>query len=122
MFKRVNKQKLKRDRKLEEQEEESYLGINEIDSDDSESSTSGSESGDDGSEGHEQLPEGVITVKEALKDPIYSSELNEDIKSCYTCPRVLLKNEKMVSDHLAANVGQSVMFMCFSVLMLPVDP
>lgn len=106
MFKRVNKQRAKKERKEQLDEAEDYLGINEIDSDDSSSS-----SGSDSEEGSEQPPqdESFISVAEALDAPIFSSELDEDTKSCYICPRVLLKHDKMAEVHLESNVGRSTL-------------
>ena len=107
MFKRVNKKRVKRERKQQLEGAEEYLGLNDIDSDDSESSSSASGSAsDDDSELSEQLND-FISVTETLETPIFSSEVEDGKKSCHICPGVLLKHERMAAVHLESNVGET---------------
>jgi hypothetical protein len=103
MFKRVIKQRIKKEHKKELEDANDYLGLNDVDSDDSDSSSSD----DTNSQEFNPEDESSISVTQALDTPIFSSEIDEDTKSCYICPRVLLKNEKMVTVHLESNVGKS---------------
>jgi len=118
MFKRVEK----RHRKKVEEEElgldedmKEILGMHDTDSEESESGSEQS-SGGDIDEGQDGLPneedfgqsesddedvakQPVITVQEALRDPIYLASLQPDIKACIVCPGKLFKTVKMVELH-----------------------
>ncbi|KAG6862520.1 hypothetical protein C0995_000068 [Termitomyces sp. Mi166 len=118
MFKRVEKR-----RRMKEEEEElgldedmkQVLGMNDTDSeesatdsDDSDSDGTGG-SGDErdqdldeedrgldqvgGDEGLEELP--MITIQEALRDPVYIISLEPSLKGCIVCPGKTLKGTKM---------------------------
>lgn len=72
-------------------EMEGYLD-QESDNDDS-----GDDDDDDGTE------RSLITVEEALKNPIFIVSLDPDIKECIACPGKLLKGQMMVETHTTSN-------------------
>jgi len=106
-----------------------FFGIPETDSDesDSESSGEGEDAGDDKESGipgtnqaselsgYEEDEEGddsraerlrpPKSVREALRDPLYSVSAQSPIKMCLICPRKLLKNSKMVAVHQASSAS-----------------
>jgi hypothetical protein len=130
MFKRVEKRR----KKLEEEQElglddhlKEMLGIPATDSEESDSDDSSDDSNEEGSEerdgwlnydgqsvgevdeedeededGVEQLP---ISVREALKDPLYPAPGRAEAKLCLVCPGKLLKNSSMVVVHIASSVN-----------------
>ncbi|KAF8896466.1 hypothetical protein BD779DRAFT_587819 [Infundibulicybe gibba] len=123
MFKRIEKRR----RKKEEEEDlgldedmKEVLGLHDTDSDESESDSDQSVADDD-PEGKDDSPsieetdsgaseaddnsdsEPMITVKEALRDPIYLVSLQPDVKACIVCPGKLLKGSKMVELHCKSN-------------------
>lgn len=51
-----------------------------------------------------------ISLEEATKNPIYHvpSEGLRDVRACITCPKKLLKNDKMVQVHLSSAVRWSI--------------
>lgn len=131
MFKRVGKH-LKRKQHEDELgldgEMKEILGFNNTDSDES---SSDDDSDDDPSKGdlledeededmeldeadgdsdhnaREDEPEvderALITVSEALNDPVFIVSLNPDIKECIVCPGKLLKSTVMVEKHKFSN-------------------
>lgn len=117
MFKRIEKRRRK---KIEEDElgldenMKEILGMHDTDSDESDSdsdqtSAAGVEEepeediSDTGGFGErledEDEEEHLITVQEALRDPVYLVSLQPDVKACIVCPRKLLKGPKMVELH-----------------------
>ncbi|KAF9468000.1 hypothetical protein BDZ94DRAFT_1318120 [Collybia nuda] len=118
MFKRVEKRRRKRAEEEElglDNNMKEVLGIHDTDSEESDSDSDQSLSGDsdrgeldedpsesflddgDVDEGgsaslNEEL---VITVQEALRDPVYLISLQPDVKACIVCPGKLLKGGKM---------------------------
>jgi hypothetical protein len=114
MFKRVEK---RRRRRLEQEE----LGLDEDMMHDTDSEESDSESSSDSRsstgytggrgdsdnensvdlEGGDVAKEFVMSVQEALREPIYLESLhsNVPIKACIICPGKLLKRDKMVELH-----------------------
>jgi len=118
MFKRVEKRRRK---KVEEEElgldedMKEILGIHDTDSDESDSDSDQSSAGyvenvqedlsDTGGFGegperdHDEDEEHIITVQEALRDPIYLVSLQPQVKACIVCPGKLLKGVKMVELH-----------------------
>jgi hypothetical protein len=120
MFKRVEKRRRK---KVEEEElgldedMKEILGMHDTDSDESDSDSDQSSAGDVEEEQQEDLSdtggfgegsdsdqdedkEGrIITVQEALRDPVYLVSIQPDVKACIVCPGKLLKGAKMVELH-----------------------
>lgn len=118
MFKRVEKRRRK---KVEEEElgldedMKEILGIHDTDSDESDSDSDQSYAGDvenvqedlsdrggfaeDLESDHDEDEEHIITVQEALRDPIYLVSLQPEVKACIVCPGKLLKGVKMVELH-----------------------
>ncbi len=45
----------------------------------------------------------LITVEEALKNPIFIVSLDPDIKECIVCPGKLLKGQMMAETHTTSN-------------------
>ena len=121
MFKRVEK----RSRKKAEEEElgldenmKEILGMHDTDSDESDSNSDQSSAGDTDDEVEEEMgsfggglerneddaeEERIITVREALLDPIYLVSLQPEVKACIVCPGKLLKGTKMVKLHRTSN-------------------
>jgi len=128
MFKRVEK-RLKRKQHEDElgidEEIKDILGLNNTDSDES---SSDDDSDDDPSHGdllededtgldgadenldsadRENDPgadeRALITVSEALNDPVFVVSLDPDIKECIICPGRLLKGPVMVEKHKSSN-------------------
>lgn len=137
MFKRANKH-LKRKQEEEELgidgDVKAVLGLNDTDSDESESD---SDSSDDSSEdeaadddeqasesgnasSEEDEAEGVeaekqeeaplMSVQEALTDPIYELPRRAGVKACIICPSRVLKTPKMVETHLNSGVRMCVLY------------
>jgi hypothetical protein len=117
MFKRVEKRRRK---KVEEEElglgedMKEILGMHDTDSDESDSdsdqsptenvedrdSDMGGLGKDSGNElDDEEEEEDIVTIQEALRDPVYLVSLQPDIKACVVCPGKLLKGGKMVELH-----------------------
>jgi hypothetical protein len=120
MFKRVEKRRRK---KVDEEElgldedMKEILGMHDTDSDESDSDSDESSAGDveeeqeegildedgfgEGLESDQDEDEEVhiITVQEALRDPVYLVSLQPDVKACVVCPGKLLKGSKMVELH-----------------------
>lgn len=127
MFKRVEK-RIKRKKHEDElgldEDMKDVLGLNDTDSDESESDIDSEdadqdieaddnshdemeggfdqESDDDGGD-DDQTERSLITVEEALKDPIFIVSLDPDIKECIVCPGKLLKTPVMVETHKSSN-------------------
>ncbi|KAJ7170928.1 hypothetical protein C8R43DRAFT_71737 [Mycena crocata] len=127
MFKRVEKRR----RKQEEEEElgldedmKEVLGMNDTDSDESDSDSDESESeaepgaveGVDGEENEEDeedssedgdaAEEPPISVKEALRDPVYIVSLQPDVKACIVCPGKVFKSDEILKSHRASKAHE----------------
>ncbi|KAJ7679056.1 hypothetical protein DFH06DRAFT_943799, partial [Mycena polygramma] len=129
MFKRVEKRR----RKQEEEEElgldedaRDVLGLNDTDSDESESDSDESESEAEGAEDGEEAgeedqgdyddgedsseedgaEEPPISVKEALRDPVYVVSIEPDVKACIVCPGKLLKKPEILTQHRASKAHE----------------
>lgn len=129
MFKRVEK-RIKRKKQEDElgldEDMKDVLGLNDTDSDESESDVDDSEddnqdieaddynhdelegdfdkeSDDDSNDDEDQTERSLITVQEALNDPIFIVSLDPDIKECIACPGKLLKSPVMVETHKSSN-------------------
>jgi len=128
MFKRIEKRRKKKEEEDQlglDEDMKDVLGIQDTDSDetdsDSDLSASAAEIGDDddedrdggeshggiGSDGNDEdrdtMEEPPITVREALRDPLYNVSLQPEIKACIVCPGKLLKGAKMVDIHKKSN-------------------
>ncbi|KAF8907262.1 hypothetical protein CPB84DRAFT_294776 [Gymnopilus junonius] len=131
MFKRVEKRR----RKKEEEEElglnedmKEVLGIQDTDSEESASDTDSEDennSADEAGEEDEEM-EGIggdsvdeedyddedekedpmISVSQALDEPIYVVSVLPEVKSCIVCPGKLLKSTKMVQLHRTSNAHE----------------
>ncbi|TDL25671.1 hypothetical protein BD410DRAFT_895903 [Rickenella mellea] len=125
MFKRVTKKLKKRDEEEElglDEEAKEILGMHDTDSDESESdSDSDNESADgakgeldeeeddhpsdedveDEDDGSQSSDDGEppLSTADAIKDPVYTISLENDIRGCIVCPGKLLKNSKVVELH-----------------------
>ena len=138
MFKRITKKQKKREEEEEldlDDDTRQMFGLQETDSDESssqsdsdsdnksdregvasmrtewlaaEAGSSGDE--DDGDEGLDIDDDPPISLEEAAKNPIYHvpSEGLRDVRACITCPKKLLKNDKMVQVHLSSAVRWSI--------------
>lgn len=136
MFKRVEKRRRRKEEEEElglDDDMKEVLGVQDTDSDESESdsdsetdSEKGSAIGEQevdrevdeedeeeatGSEGDISNDEGelenpVITVEDALADPVYLVSLDPDVKACLVCPGKSLKHPKMIEVHKASAVRQ----------------
>jgi hypothetical protein len=112
MFKRVEKHRLKK-------EEEEVLGIDDdvgLNDTDSEESTSESELSDDvagsmdsesddseNSNGVENKDDPLLSVDQALCDPIYVVSVYPEVKACIVCPGKHLKGREMTQLHRTSN-------------------
>jgi hypothetical protein len=116
MFKRVEKHRLKK-------EEEEILGIHDeimgLNDTDSEESTSESELSDDeenvagsmgfesddseNSSGVENEDDPLLSVDQALRDPIYVVSVYPEVRACIVCPGKHLKGQKMTQLHRTSN-------------------
>ncbi|KAG6900604.1 hypothetical protein C0993_007827 [Termitomyces sp. T159_Od127] len=127
MFKRVKR----RQRKKEEEEElgldedmKQVLGMNDTDSEESASDTDDSESGSsegsryegvyvsneervfeqiEGEESEKETSLPVITVQEALRDPVYVISLKPNVKGCILCRGKFFRDVKTVEVHTLAS-------------------
>jgi hypothetical protein len=118
MFKRMEKRRRKRVEEEElgiDEDMKEILGMHDTDSEESDSDSDQDESSagdvneeqqelsrtDKGweSDQEEDEEEHVITVQEALRDPVYLVSLQPDVKACIVCPGKLLKGAKMVELH-----------------------
>ncbi|KAJ3559845.1 hypothetical protein NP233_g11166 [Leucocoprinus birnbaumii] len=115
-----------------DEEMKEVLGLNDTDSEESDSDDNSDEASDDGdfpggedgedieledddenlgfdageelSEAEEDQDErALITVLEALKDPVFIVSLDPDVKECIVCPGKLLKGTTMVEKHKTSN-------------------
>lgn len=129
MFKRVEK-RLKRKQREDElgidDDMKQVLGLNDTDSDESESDTDSEERSVDGEfegiqdvESDEAVEEGdfddeesdnddepervLLTIEEALSNPIFIVSLDPDVRECIVCPGKQLKGAKMVEAHTSSN-------------------
>lgn len=128
MFKRVEKRQRKKEEEAElglDEDMKQVLGMNDTDSEESASDTDDSESNgaegsgqeevydsdaeervheqDEGDESEDETSLPVITVQEALRDPVYIISLEPNVKGCILCPRKILKGAKMVELHRTSN-------------------
>lgn len=130
MFKRVEKRRLKKQEEEElglDEDMKDVLGMHDTDSDesdtDSDDTSSGEHSeGEDGEEEQEEFgsdaegsqeedarsesdaeEEPVITIREALRDPVYVVSLQPIVKACIVCPGKLLKGVQMIDLHRKSN-------------------
>ncbi|KAH0585241.1 hypothetical protein H2248_008485 [Termitomyces sp. 'cryptogamus'] len=147
MFKRVQKRRRKREEEEElglDEDMKQVLGINDTDSE--ESASDSDDSGSDGAESssnekdqdldeqdrlfdqfqfqeesEEEAEIPVISVREALRDPVYIISLEPSVKGCIVCPGKILKGAKMVELHRASNAHQRRMKQ-FAALASDVSP
>jgi hypothetical protein len=128
MFKRVEKRR----RKQEEEEElgldedmKEVLGMNDTDSDESESDSDSDSDGneaeeeaqeedageadedEDSSDEEDAAEEPPISVREALKDPVYVVSLQPNIKACIVCPGKLIKSAEILTRHRESKARHS---------------
>ncbi|KAF5382144.1 hypothetical protein D9615_004420 [Tricholomella constricta] len=129
MFKRVEKRRRKREEEEElglDEDMKEVLGMHDTDSEESASDSDDSSDGEQGSDDNGGTPEGgafgeedledfeeesdveeaeqpVITIREALRDPVYLISLEPVVKACIVCPGKLLKGAKMVDLHRTSN-------------------
>lgn len=125
MFKRVEKRFKRKQHEDElgiDEEMKDILGLNNTDSDESSSDDDDPLHGDllededtepdgadenldsDARENEQGVDErALITVSEALNDPVFIVSLDPDIKECIICPGKLLKGSVMVEKHKSSN-------------------
>ena len=118
MFKRLEKHRQKKEDadKLELDDRlQEILGFHDTDSEESDSEdsndevewemqTSDSPGRVDYSEDEEDEDQDLVTVSQALTDPLYvASSLQPEVKACIICPGKVLKGLKMEELHLASN-------------------
>ncbi len=114
MFKRVEKHRLKK----EEEEilgiDDEIMGLNDTDSEestsesglsDNEENVAGSMESDDSenSSGVENKDDPLLSVDQALHDPIYVVSVYPEVKACIVCPGKHLKGQKMTQLHRTSN-------------------
>jgi hypothetical protein len=146
MFKRVEKRRRK---KVEEEElgidedMKEILGMHDTDSEESDSDSDQAESSvgdvDEEQQGlsetdslrkgwdsdqEEDAEEHVITVQEALRDPVYLVSLQPDVKACIVCPGKHLKGARMAELHRTSKACTLPLFLAcdWTYLSLPSIP
>lgn len=128
MFKRLEKRRLRKEegRKLGISDEKInvIMGLNDTDSEESTSESDSScerenvagsieelESDDNADNaGVENKDDPLVSVDQALLDPIYVVSVYPEVKACIVCPGKQLKGQKMTQWHCASNACN--VFLC----------
>jgi len=122
MFKRLEKHRQKKEDKLGLDERwQEILGFHDTDSEESASEddsdddegTSDSGGGTDYTEEYDEGEEQLVTVSQALTDPLYvASSLRPEVKACIICPGKVLNGLKMEELHLVSNACMLLLAIC----------